>query len=811
MNSKIKALGVALMAIGAFAACSDENAQLMPGTGSEVTVTFTAGLPGSDSRAAGDGLTATTLSYAVFNTEGDLLVAKDNVATFADLTANVDITLVDGVTYVIGFWADASASPYTFDTATGTVTVDYGTAGTPELSNNEARDAFFKTITYTVDGTAPDAVVMQRPLAQLNFGTTDYYDALALGAEVLKSGVVLTGTVPNTLDLFNGEAKGEATVAFDLNTLPDYGPNPLDLNGVAMAAENGPALLKVGSALYHHLSMNYVLVPAQGATFDVTLNTDNVDRTAETPFTNVPLRRNFRTNILGALLTNSIDFTIEIDEAIKDRADQNIMETGSSDVVYNALRTGGAVKLTQDVVIEKSIITQGITNVSSSIDLNGHTLKFVCTNPDNKSYMLRISHNTRIFNGNIYFMPPSQEFVTLFEVTTGGTLTMTDVNMEVPDCYGVNANGGDVRITSGTYAVACTCVQLQSPESTVSIEGGYFKSIVPYKFLLNVIDRILDEIPEDGGFQVSGGDFEDFNPSKAGTEPAGKNDNFCAAGYSAEIVPGSNPVVYRVGKNVNPTVNADGNWEISEPAVFANVMTNLITGEPSTIPAKIILTADIDMKGIEYKHSALGYNGPHMTRRIVLEGGGHTISNLEVSGLQAAMFPWTASGFEVSGLKITDSKFIANNSNSDYCCAAVFGSFCDYSGVKITDVEIDNVEVGNAKYVGGLIATNYNKNSMIENCVIRNSKLTSAYEDDNTYKGHCGGFVGQYHGTIQNCGIENVVFDVQGNRGGIFVGTAQAECVIGSGNWMSNITGLTGAIGSVDNRTDKTTNIEVRD
>ena len=107
----------------------------------------------------------------------------------------------------------------------------------------------------------------------------------------------------NTLNTLTGEATGNANVTFALSDIPeDY----FELNGVT----------------YKRLSLNYLLVPnskapqglndyqAEGeegkANVDLTFALNRGDKqlfTIDVP--NAPVQRNWRTNVVGALLTGS--------------------------------------------------------------------------------------------------------------------------------------------------------------------------------------------------------------------------------------------------------------------------------------------------------------------------------------------------------------------------------------------------------------------------------------------------------------------------------------------------------------------------
>lgn len=139
------------MAISAtlLASCSSEEPA---GGNSGGNVTFTATLPGDlQTRAYGDGTTATELKYVVYNADGEEISHFTNSVPMSNLKATVNLNLVADQTYTIVFWAQAPDAPYTLDSANGTITV---TPTGPAQSEN--RDAFFASETFTVKICFPD-------------------------------------------------------------------------------------------------------------------------------------------------------------------------------------------------------------------------------------------------------------------------------------------------------------------------------------------------------------------------------------------------------------------------------------------------------------------------------------------------------------------------------------------------------------------------------------------------------------------------------------------------------------------------------
>lgn len=102
--------------------------------------------------------------------------------------------------------------------------------------------------------------------------------------------------VYNKLNLATGavDVEGNGEVTFTSAAIPGSGES-FPVNG------------------YDYLAMNYVLVAADKATVDVTLTTDCAQN-PEMTFSQVPVQRNYRTNIYGKLLTDPAGFKVIIDQ-----------------------------------------------------------------------------------------------------------------------------------------------------------------------------------------------------------------------------------------------------------------------------------------------------------------------------------------------------------------------------------------------------------------------------------------------------------------------------------------------------------------
>lgn len=320
MNKKLF-LGMFAAAGMLFAtSCSNDELDVVQ-SGNEAQVTFSLAAEGGiATRAISDGTGAKKLVYAVYNASGELIetIANtdvngqivDNSAFDNGLTENVTITLAKGQQYTVAFWAqNPNCTAYT-TTDLKNVTIDY--AG---LNNDETRDAFFKAETFTVTGNTEIDVVLKRPFAQINVGVykTDWDAAKASGIEIEKSKVTIENAA-TSINLLTGKVGGEQTVEYGFDIIPAQFATPetldvdLDKDGTK---EN-----------YVYLSMSYILANDETTGYAKTALEDLDFTFAPISGNNinfseglnaVPVQRNWRTNIIGKILTGDVTFNITID------------------------------------------------------------------------------------------------------------------------------------------------------------------------------------------------------------------------------------------------------------------------------------------------------------------------------------------------------------------------------------------------------------------------------------------------------------------------------------------------------------------
>lgn len=300
--------------------CSNDELDVVQ-SGNEAQVTFSLAAEGGiATRAISDGTGAKKLVYAVYNANGELIktIANadvngqivDNSAFDNDLTENVTITLAKGQQYTVAFWAqDPKCTAYT-TTDLENVEVDY--AG---LNNDETRDAFFKAETFTVTGNTEINVVLKRPFAQINVGVyqTDWNAAVASGIEIEKSKVTIEKAA-TSINLLTGEVEGEETVEYGFATIPAQftTPETLDVDLDKDGTKEKYVYLSMSYILANDATTGYAKATLEDLDFTFAPKSGNNINFSE-GLNAVPVQRNWRTNIIGKILTGDVTFNITID------------------------------------------------------------------------------------------------------------------------------------------------------------------------------------------------------------------------------------------------------------------------------------------------------------------------------------------------------------------------------------------------------------------------------------------------------------------------------------------------------------------
>lgn len=354
--------------------CADDQTSDLK-AGAESTVTITAQLPGDmGTRAFADGTKATELHYAVYEkgTTTRLAVCKkadgtkgqlEGTATMTGLQTTISLQLTTGKEYDFVFWADAPGdNVYTFNSENQTVTVNYANAE----NNTDNLDAFFgQKKALKVSGNMSISQELRRPFAQINIGTDDFDAAAAAGYTVSESTIGVA--TYKTLNLLSEEVSDPVTATFVKKPIPTE-----------------DSKFSINSKDYKYLSMSYVLVPKDKETVDIAFDYTLTNRT----FTNVPVQRNYRTNIYGSLLTNTADFNVVIAPGFNDPDyNHNVITASTQTELATAAQTPNAViKLKESTTYTlPATVAEGVTfsgdettviSIPQAIGYTGKTIGF---------------------------------------------------------------------------------------------------------------------------------------------------------------------------------------------------------------------------------------------------------------------------------------------------------------------------------------------------------------------------------------------------------------------------------------------------
>lgn len=275
-----------------FTSCSKDEKMASEET---VQVSFSTELPKRiGTRAGTTDLNVNKVVCAVFE-DGEEISTLREVITIQE---GEDIVfaprLIKGRTYDVVFWAMKDKN-YNVNDMTAITRASETTAAESDF------DAFTESVEVEVTGSKSETVTLKRPLAQLNLGVTlDDWNAVAseetFGMKPTKMIITLTGK--DTFNALTGATTGEdKEVTYTL-----------DVSGEDLVA---------GDETYKSIAMCYVYPDAGQENIDITYTIygqDNDVIREDVTIQNIPLENNYRTNVVGGLLTGTITYTITFEK-----------------------------------------------------------------------------------------------------------------------------------------------------------------------------------------------------------------------------------------------------------------------------------------------------------------------------------------------------------------------------------------------------------------------------------------------------------------------------------------------------------------
>ncbi len=273
-------------------------------------------------------------------------VEAGETTTFVDGNAHVSIELISNQSYIILFWAQVDQ---TWVEGTGFDLLNIVCPDT--LTGNSEAYAAYSGVAFVsnIRGSRAESVTLSRPFAQVNIASS----APSTAVKILSSSVTITGAAP-TFNVATQTASGDpVTVTFEAAATPDG---------------------QFSADYQHYIARNYIFANGP-VSVGYVINTKNhgTISTLDAPICNVPVAKNYRTNILGNLLTSDITYDVDLHQGwTGDLSNEPVASVGG--VEYTTLEAAAdAAKAGSDktiTVLRDVTLTQPVT-LTGGITFNG--------------------------------------------------------------------------------------------------------------------------------------------------------------------------------------------------------------------------------------------------------------------------------------------------------------------------------------------------------------------------------------------------------------------------------------------------------
>ena len=364
MKKIFKTLSASVLMALALTACQKEE---FGGNEAEGIYTFEVSADNIATKAAidrdGNGTAVNRFIMEVYlaKTTGELVLLDRQVkapTAASPKSTSFNLTLIKDQEYKVLFWADKgndAMEDLYYKTTDNLQNVSFLNAA--RIDNNDALDAFSKMEVITREESKvgfSKSVQLTRPFGQVNFITTDIpaINALTGGSAFLPTHVKVSYTTYTGFNVLTQTGTGSEAIEY---TAPVYS---------AMDPATNPAK--------YTLSMDYMLTATSDReTRDLVKLTAlaNGYELTTVEVANYPVQRNYRTNIIGKILTGDVTFNITIDP-IYDGEYNNYLASSNEDIT-NAISAG----------VTTISLTPGTYIIPD--DAKGKTLTFIGTgNPE---------------------------------------------------------------------------------------------------------------------------------------------------------------------------------------------------------------------------------------------------------------------------------------------------------------------------------------------------------------------------------------------------------------------------------------------
>lgn len=594
MKKFISALAV-VFAIAASYSCQRE-VDYITDPAQAVTVTYSVSLDQVQKTKATladlDALAVDKLFYSVYQSNGTAFnaIAHSDYHGSVALTGNtaeLQFKLIQGETYKLVFWAQKGdsyiTSAVTKDSPLGEISIDYTACD----SYAADRDAFTAWDEITLDPVTQGAdfatsfskeIHLKRPFAQVNFGTDDAAQAAAQGYVASKVQVIVKQAATK-FNALTGVASEPVDASFKEVALPET-PVEFDINNATYTRVAKAYVLPVGTFTVTQDGTSAAISSPLSTTPEVSMilsvkKGENVLALDPRSRANTSIRSNYRTNLLGHLITTDATFNVVVDNDYDGSTDHiSIVSLGNA--------TGsGAITMGED------------ETVSSNINFGDHpvTLDATMTIEGNVTISSNESNSAATITVNAPIV-----------VTTGSTLTLEGVTI-------------DPASTNATITI--------QPGATVIVNGGTYTADGDHDLFDLLTNSNPNPAPAQPGMHfahgadgdqliIRGGVFVGFNPTPYVDD----------VHYSIVEDPTNTWTV--TAKQVTLTVEAgDVNMKVGDEAVLKT-----LTVDP----------ADTDLSGISFEYSvanvaAASYSEGKIS--IAAVGAGSTVITVKVGAASA--------------------------------------------------------------------------------------------------------------------------------------------------------------------------------
>ena len=344
--------------LAAFTACQKDEG-LVSDTTAASSFTVTIPQSGVQSRAVTDAFgTGTSANRCILEIyHGDKLYDRIEKGVSAKKVTFDNLRLVSSQTYDFVFWADcAEGSEGCFtDKVYNTANLKSITEKGEFVGNSDERDAFFYHETISVNGSfTRDNITLKRPFGLLVVKTNDLNEIKDEALKPTGYEVAFKG-LPTTFNALTGEVSGSADVTYTSEEL---------------AKNDGT------------ISMDFLWATESEAAlsdFSMTFLNNGTEICTNDAFTNIPIRRNYRTMVSGNLLTKKGTISVTIDPNFDPESpiEKVIAEVESAADVKAALESGAT-----DIIVKNLANTAGNEIVIPQIYATDNDVKISLTLPE---------------------------------------------------------------------------------------------------------------------------------------------------------------------------------------------------------------------------------------------------------------------------------------------------------------------------------------------------------------------------------------------------------------------------------------------